>query len=154
MFTLPKDEATDDGMPVTVVYRRWLTHSGSIIALFPFIPASVTNAEDDCTAYEHVGQHGAANYLHCIEGTRAVDERDAEETAKLYMELRERGYELSPMTHEEVCYEAGFKAGQKEGSPRQEAAEKLIAKMAKALKSSFPHLYRPLIADAENFLGC
>ena len=40
-----------------VMFRRW--RDGGIIALFPEIPADLTGG---VMAYEHVGQHGAADY--------------------------------------------------------------------------------------------
>ena len=48
--------------PERVVFRKW-KDDGQIVALFPDI-----QADDDghIVSYVHVGQHGAANYQHCI----------------------------------------------------------------------------------------
>jgi hypothetical protein len=110
-------------MPVTVCFRRWLptghtatpdAQDGEIIALFPFIPATVTNGEYECTSYQHTGQHGAAEYFHVIENTTPVDPK-SDECAALFRELSDRGYDMEVFTHDEVMQEVGFKAGQAEG---------------------------------------
>lgn len=99
-----KDESKDDGFPVTVVFRRYA--DGSILALFPFIPFT---ANGECTSYQRIGQHGAANYMHCIHDTTEPDGeiQDSEALCELSDELEKAGYQLSPMSHEEVCCEVG-----------------------------------------------
>ena len=42
-----------------VVFRRW-KDGGNIIALFPELPADLYG--NHCDAYEHVGQHGGADW--------------------------------------------------------------------------------------------
>ena len=74
--------------PDTVVIRRWKAqppgsrdartrYRGSLIALFPYQPESRGQRLDDLgypellvNSYEHVGQHGAANYSHVISLTK------------------------------------------------------------------------------------
>lgn len=78
--------------PVIVIFRRWgKMNGGGVIALFPTIAA------DDrgwlCQSYEHVGQHGGANYYNVIDGTKpaSLDEKDVK---YLKEELEGRGYNL------------------------------------------------------------
>jgi hypothetical protein len=123
MDTLYKNEAVDDGSPVSVVFRK--TEYG-IIALFPFIPATVTNGQDECMSYAHIGQHGAADYFHVIAHSHPVDteiRKERDEQDDLLAELIKIGYTLNVLTHEEVCYEAGYAACKREvehliGSPQ------------------------------------
>ena len=61
---------SDETTPVTlVVFRRW-RDIGTLIALFPGQPAD--NQGRYCDAYEHVGQHGGADYLGVIQATTPV----------------------------------------------------------------------------------
>jgi len=72
-----------------VVFRRW-RDGGDIIALFPGIPTDIYG--QFCEAYEHVGQHGGADYLGVIQATRPVSDEDA---GSLAAELRQIGYSLT-----------------------------------------------------------
>lgn len=74
-----------------VVFRRW-KDSGDIIALFPEIPADLFG--DFCEAYEHVGQHGGADYWGVIQATTPVILHEA---AALAEELERIGYNLRPI---------------------------------------------------------
>ena len=74
-----------------VVFRRW-RDGGSIIALFPEIPADIFG--DFCEAYEHVGQHGAADYSIVIQATTPVEPEEADDLAE---ELTQIGYNLRPI---------------------------------------------------------
>jgi hypothetical protein len=84
-------------MGTKVILRKWLTQFDNlIIALFPEIPADVYGMH--CTSYEHIGQHGAADYQHVIQNTNPALPR---EYADLLAELREIGYDdLEPVKHE------------------------------------------------------
>lgn len=73
-----------------VVFRRW--KHGDIIALFPTIPADIFG--DLCESYEHVGQHGAADYQDVIQQTTSATTEDA---ADLVEELIRIGYNLRPI---------------------------------------------------------
>lgn len=75
----------------TVVFRRW-RDSGDIIALFPEIPADIFG--EFCEAYQHVGQHGGADYWGVIRATTPVVLEDA---ADLADELERVGYNLRPI---------------------------------------------------------
>jgi len=69
-----------------VVFRKWKkSEGGGILALFPL--------EQErgylCTSYEHIGQHGAADYVGCIMRTKSAK---PEEYADLKKELESEPY--------------------------------------------------------------
>ena len=70
-----------------VVFRKW-RDTGSVLALFPF---ELHNGRL-CMSYEHIGQHGAADYGHCIDATVSAMPK---EYAALKRELEGLGYKLS-----------------------------------------------------------
>jgi len=74
-----------------VIFRRW-RDSGNIIALFPELPSDYQGYF--CDAYEHVGQHGGADYHGVIQATKPVS---LEEAADLIRELERIGYRLKPI---------------------------------------------------------
>jgi len=74
-----------------VVFRRW-KDTGDVIALFPELPADLDG--DHCDAYEHIGQHGGADYHGVIQQTIPCSLNDA---AALAQELRTTGYKLRPI---------------------------------------------------------
>lgn len=77
--------------PITlVVFRRWT--NGDIIALFPQLPADYLGMY--CDAFEHVGQHGGADYHGVVQATKPVALEDA---ADLIRELERNGYRLKPI---------------------------------------------------------
>ena len=80
-------------MPNTdvVVFRRW-RDCGSLIALFPEISTDLYGRY--CEAYEHVGQHGGADFHGVIQATVPVR---TEDTADLAEELTRIGYNLRPI---------------------------------------------------------
>lgn len=71
-----------------VIFRVW--SNGDVLALFPDLPADVNGLH--VTSYEHVGQHGAADYAGCIGRTRAAR---PDEYAALAKELTSIGYRLN-----------------------------------------------------------
>jgi hypothetical protein len=71
-------------MKDTVIFR---VMNGEVIALFPYIVAHDTFI----ISYQHAGQHGAADYDHCIANSRAATKREA---APLLKELQKIGYSL------------------------------------------------------------
>ena len=71
-----------------VVFRKWKDSFG-VIALFPEIPTDLYGRY--CESYEHVGQHGGADYQGVIMNTRPAN---VEESADLEEELRIIGYDL------------------------------------------------------------
>lgn len=72
--------------PETVILRQW-KESGDVIALWPFMP----EGNGLVNSYEHVGQHGAADYNGVIAQTRPADPRDPR-TIALENELEWIGY--------------------------------------------------------------
>lgn len=84
---------SDDNTPVLVIFRRWGgNNGGGIIALFPSQPADYEGRY--CDSYEHVGQHGGADYHGVIQATKPVSLEDA---ADLIQELERIGYRLRPI---------------------------------------------------------
>jgi hypothetical protein len=75
-----------------VVFRRW-RDSGGIIALFPEMPSDINGYF--CEAYEHIGQHGGADYHGVVRATRPATD---EEAAPLAGELARLGYNLQPIS--------------------------------------------------------
>jgi len=75
----------------TVVFRKWRDGFG-IIALFPELPTDLYGYY--CESYEHVGQHGGADYFGVIMNTRPAN---SEESTDLYEELTSIGYVLRPI---------------------------------------------------------
>jgi len=71
-----------------VIFRVDLVNAGGeVFALFPEDPASIDG--NLCTSYQHIGQHGAADYDFCIARSRQAS---AAERAPLLAELRQIGY--------------------------------------------------------------
>ncbi len=74
-----------------VIFRRFNLREGyDVIALFPLIPESKVG---QCSSYQRIGQHGAADYFGIISRTRpaTLKERD---TQQLKSELESVGYRL------------------------------------------------------------
>lgn len=88
-------------MSTVTIFRRW-KDSGTVIALFPFLDYNSGDASYGmCMSYEHVGQHGEADYDHVIKATLPASETDYEDLAD---ELTALGYELDirakrPLAH-------------------------------------------------------
>ena len=70
--------------PVKVIFRMW---GSSVIALFPEIDAD--RNPHHCLSYEHVGQHGGADYTGIIAKSRPAKPK---EYADLRRELIRQGY--------------------------------------------------------------
>jgi hypothetical protein len=81
-----------------VVFRKW-RHSGDIIALFPTQPEDLNGLY--CNSYEHIGQHGGADYYRVILSTTPASV--AESTA-LAEELTRIGYNLKPIKRAMPCH--------------------------------------------------
>ncbi len=73
---------------IAAVFRRW-RDTGGLIALFREVPAD--DGGLDSQSYEHVGQHGVADYHGVISATRPAT---GDETASLAAELLAIGYDL------------------------------------------------------------
>lgn len=75
-------------MKTVVVFRKW-RDSGDILALMPEIASDIYGRY--CQSYEHVGQHGGADYTGCIAATVPATKAEYRALAK---ELRRIGYKL------------------------------------------------------------
>jgi len=75
-------------IPTDVVFRRW-KDNGDVIALFPEIPSDYDGYF--CRSYEHVGQHGGADFYGVVSATAPVAPQDYERLAK---ELTVIGYQV------------------------------------------------------------
>lgn len=74
-------------MSTRVIFRTF-RHGGDVIALFPSIPWDRQGFS--VTSYQHIGQHGAADYSGVIRATRPATPSEYEE---LYDELVRIGYD-------------------------------------------------------------
>lgn len=72
-------------MTTDVIFRRW--PDGSVVALFP--GESWDYAGYFCASFEHVGQHGGADYQRVIARTKPAS---AHEYARLRRELEAEPY--------------------------------------------------------------
>ena len=72
-----------------VIFRKWnrKTLDDGIIAFLPDVPANPGMV----MAYEHIGQHGEADYYHCLGLTHLAKPH---EYADLLAELTGIGYEM------------------------------------------------------------
>jgi hypothetical protein len=73
---------------IIVIFRK--DASGVCFALLPELPAD--NRGFLCTAYQHVGQHAAADYHLCIAQSTFASPDDYRD---LHEELERRGYDLT-----------------------------------------------------------
>jgi Fe-S cluster assembly ATPase SufC len=70
-----------------VIFRVFTTKPRDVIALFP----ELWESRGMITSYQHIGQHGAADYAKVIDMSRPAREGEYED---LLAELMERGYDL------------------------------------------------------------
>jgi hypothetical protein len=104
-------------METTIVIFR-VDREGIVFALFPEVPAD--NYGSYCTAYQHIGQHCAADFQLCIANSRPAT---ADEYADLFEELERRGYHLeahqraTAVMHERRRSLAAQCRGEKKTSP-------------------------------------
>ena len=82
-----KEEAMKEE-PTKVIFRKW--RGGNVLALFPEIPADIHG--QFCQSYEHIGQHGSADYTHCIGKTTPANPGEYQD---LKEELEKIGYRLN-----------------------------------------------------------
>lgn len=76
----------------TIVVFRVFKDQGDLIALFP---ALNDYHDHSCESYQHIGQHGAADYRYCISVSRPAK---PSEYAALKSELKGIGYNLDVRT--------------------------------------------------------
>jgi hypothetical protein len=80
-----------DTHKTAVVFRKWNQKNGSgIIALFPELPSDTYGYY--VLSYEHIGQHGGADYQGVISRTVPAT---PEESSDLVKELESLGYNLA-----------------------------------------------------------
>ena len=70
-----------------VILRRWRSGAQSLIALFP----DIESTEGAIMSYEHIGQHGSADYHHVLKQTTSVAGSNPD-VQELLAELRSLGY--------------------------------------------------------------
>lgn len=80
---------TPDTEHTAIVFRVWRGKWPTVIALMPYVDHD--DAGQYCVSYEHIGQHGGADYAGCIRGTRPAT---ATEYAPLLRELTQIGYRV------------------------------------------------------------
>lgn len=73
---------------IDVIFRKW--PDGTIDALFPY--EAEFNYKVQC--YSRIGQHGIADYDHCIRQTKPAS---PDEYKSLYDELTSLGYIVTPI---------------------------------------------------------
>jgi hypothetical protein len=78
-------------MTDVVVFRKW-RDTGTVIALFPELAAD--HQGWFCDAYEHVGQHGGADFHGVVQHSTPAH---PDEYADLAVELTRIGYNLRPI---------------------------------------------------------
>jgi hypothetical protein len=86
--------------PLTVVvFRRW-KDTGDVLALFPYDD----EGNGKCSSYQHVGQHGAANYNLVIKATTAARAAKSQDVRDLANELTSapHNYHLKPLFHADI----------------------------------------------------
>lgn len=71
-----------------VVFRKW-NNTGTVIALFPSEKQALVWG---VMSYEHIGQHGGADYCHVIKQTTLATPKEFEALKK---ELESIGYKLN-----------------------------------------------------------
>jgi hypothetical protein len=65
-IAMEKDEHVTE-----VIFRKYKDHNQDILALFPYEIESGYS----CLSYQHIGQHGMADYNHCLDITRPAKKR-------------------------------------------------------------------------------
>jgi hypothetical protein len=76
---------------VEVLFRYDTTKDfkGTIFAVFPY---DIADHDGNVTTYQHIGQHSAGDYNHCLQTSRQAT---PEEYQDLKKELESIGYELN-----------------------------------------------------------
>ena len=116
------NETEDQVMETTIVIFR-MDREGIVFALFPELPSD--NYGNFCTAFEHIGQHCAADFHGCIANSRPVK---AGKYGELCDELERRGYHLevhqraTGVMHERRRRFAAQWRGEKDISPAASAS--------------------------------
>lgn len=96
---------TDEKPQLEPVIFRWWKESDDVIALFPADPSDYAGRY--CTSYEHVGQHGGADYDHIIQGSRPATP-DEYADLKRELEAYPYGYKLKVYLRETPEHRAEY----------------------------------------------
>lgn len=87
---------SEENIPVRVIFRKWKPkYAGigdNVLAMFP----DLKEFSGYVTSYEHIGQHGAADYASCIAHTRPAKPSEYKDLKK---ELETIGYRLIVRKH-------------------------------------------------------
>lgn len=86
-----------------VIFRMW---HGDVIALFPAIAADVHGI--NCLSYQHIGQHGGADYDTIVRDSRPATQREYRE---LKRELTRIGYRLRVVQRRTPAHRDMVRAG-------------------------------------------
>jgi len=85
MKKCPKGYRNINGKCKTIViFRKY--RDGDVVALFPDVKSDM---KGNCMSYQHIGQHGGADYYWIVSTTQLATPR---EYKKLYQELLRQGY--------------------------------------------------------------
>lgn len=76
-----------DSHKTIVIFRTYPGNPSDVLALFP----AIDEGQGMCSAYQHVGQHGQADYKHCLKVTRPAFPSEYKALAR---ELTDIGYNL------------------------------------------------------------
>jgi hypothetical protein len=94
---------TADTDATVVIFRKWpAREGGGVIALFPYEPANLSDPAM-CESYEHVGQHGAANYYGVIDRTKPAS---PDEYAALKRELESEPFNYQLTVRQRTPHDA------------------------------------------------
>lgn len=83
-----------DTPPTRMIFRTF-RKGGDVIALMPDLTHSAFANGGQVTSYQHLGQHGGADYPHVMRATRPATD---EEVAPLLRELTSIGYRVNRIT--------------------------------------------------------
>ena len=100
-----------------VIFRKWRTSEGGILALFPSLPHN----ELLCQSYEHVGQHGGADYTGMMARTRPASKKEYADL-KRELESAPYNYKLQVCTRRTVQHVRDFKANLQSSLSTKETA--------------------------------
>ena len=70
------EEIDDEKLDIIpIIIRRWKKSPYSLIIFFP---EDLADFSGNIQSFEWIGQHGGANYNHCLKATKSVDYESAE----------------------------------------------------------------------------
>lgn len=81
-----------DNFKTDVVFRVWNNQNFAAHRIIALFPHEAWDLNGNVVSYEHVGQHAAADYYHCIKASHPATES---EYKPLFDELTDIGYDLN-----------------------------------------------------------